>query len=210
MLNICPQCCAYRPDRILDEGSKTMRCPECGATLPLQRLPLFLITGASGVGKSSVCRKLYLQERDYLVMESDIMWCDAFNEPESNYRRYRELWLRMCKNISQGGRPVVLCGCCTPDQFEPCVERRYFTNLYYLALVSDEEQLIRRLQEGRGIHDPAYIEGSVNFNRWLRNNARTTQPALELLDLTGLDADQGAQAADAWIRAKMHEEGLDG
>jgi hypothetical protein len=38
--------------------------------------------------------------------------------PEDGYRVYRNVWLRLAKNIGQCGLPVVLCGTAVPDQFD--------------------------------------------------------------------------------------------
>jgi len=43
---------------------------------PSKKLPLFIITGAGGVGKSTTCKLLFQNETDYIVMESDLLWND--------------------------------------------------------------------------------------------------------------------------------------
>ena len=48
---------------------------------PTRRQPLFLVTGASCVGKSSMCEILFQKEQDYVVMESDLLWEERFNTP---------------------------------------------------------------------------------------------------------------------------------
>ena len=146
MQEICERCGAWRPDQIIAPDGRSMSCPACGFVSPLRRGPLFVVTGASGAGKSTALRLLYQEERDYLVMESDILWEDRWQDPEGRYTAYFNLWLRVCKNIGQGGRPVVLGGCMAPHQLEPCVERRYFSAVHYLALVAAPEELRRRLQ----------------------------------------------------------------
>jgi hypothetical protein len=85
-------------------------CPKCRFRHEFVRLPLFILTVASGVGKSTVCLALAAKMKDAVVKESDILWRAEFNQPETNYRDYRETWLRVCKNISQAGKPVLLCG----------------------------------------------------------------------------------------------------
>ena len=82
--------------------------------------------------------------KEVVVLDSDILWRAEFDQPETNYREYREIWLRVCKNISQAGKPVVLCGGGEPTQFEQCIERRYFSQLHYLALICDD-QILHRL-----------------------------------------------------------------
>ena len=38
--------------------------------MPTKKLPLFIITGASCVGKSSICKLLFNKKIDYIVMET--------------------------------------------------------------------------------------------------------------------------------------------
>ena len=136
-------------------------------------------------------------------MESDILWQQEFNQPETDYRRYRETWLRVSKNISQAGKPVVLCGAAVPEQFEQCVERRYFSDIHYLAVVCDDEVLAWRLRSRpawRGSSAEEYIKEHVSFNRWLKSNASTTKPAMLLLDTSEITVDQSVAAVEQWIQ----------
>jgi broad-specificity NMP kinase len=198
MQNICENCGRYSADKIISETENTMTCKFCGYTQSIKRLPLFIITGASGVGKSATSRLMFKTKSNVIVMESDILWNNAFNNPENDYREYRELWLRMCKNISQGGKPVVLCGCSVPDHFENCIERRYFSNIYYLAIVCDDNILKKRLEKRR-ISDEQYINNSISFNKWLKENAELTEPSMALLDTSNLTVEEAANEASTWI-----------
>ena len=110
---------------------------------PTKRNKLFVISGASCIGKSTACEILFRNEKDYIVMESDLLWSERYNTPENNYREYRELWMRLCCNISQIGMPVVLCGCAVPEQFEVCDARKYFTEIIYIAVVAEKYELIK-------------------------------------------------------------------
>ena len=40
---------------------------------PTKKLPLFLVSGASCVGKTSLCEELFRSETDYIVLESDLI-----------------------------------------------------------------------------------------------------------------------------------------
>src|SRR5947208_8551387 len=146
MFNVCSNCGEYRADKTIVPGGVYAICPNCRFRYEFVRLPLFILTGASGVGKSTVCLALAAKMKDVVVMESDILWRAEFNQPETDYREYRETWLRVCKNISQAGKPVVLCGVGEPTQFEQCLERRYFSELHYLALICDDQILASRLR----------------------------------------------------------------
>jgi hypothetical protein len=143
--------------------------------------------------------ELFENEKDYIVMESDILWNDIYNKPETDYREYKELWLRVCKNISQIGMPVVLCGCAVPKQFEVCIGRQNFSDIHYLAVVSDEDILVERLKMGRNVNSPEWINSSIDFNKWLKENADKTEPPMELLDNSHMTITEAANIADKWI-----------
>lgn len=166
---------------------------------PTKKLPLFVITGASCVGKSTTAEVLFKNETDYIVMDTDLLWNDVYNTPEDDYRSYRELWLHLCANISQIGKPVVLCGCSIPKQYEVCEARRLFSNIYYIAIVCDDEVLEQRMRIGRGVIDENWVKSSLEFNRWLKENANKTEPEMTLLDNSALTPEEAARIADQWI-----------
>lgn len=212
MWGTCPFCGTYEQAPIIrerDEGERKIKelyCAACGRHRPFRPQPLFLITGASGVGKTSLSSWLFYHQTDYLVMESDILWSAAFDTPEDDYRNLRETWLRLAANMGQGGKPVVLCGCTTPQQYNNCINRRYISNLYYLALYCDDDVLEKRLRSGRGVNDENWIESSLAFNRWIQENADMTDPPMTCLDTTRLTIEEAAQQADQWMRANLREE----
>jgi len=202
MFNVCPNCGEYRADKlIVPEGAYAV-CPICKYEHRFIRLPLFVLTGASGVGKTTTCLALAAEVKDFVVMESDILWRDEFNQPATDYGNYRETWLRVCKNISQAGKPVVLCGAGVPAQFEQCIERRYFSNIHYLALICADEILTSRLQNRpawRGSFKDEYIKDHLAFNRWLTNNAQKTEPPMSLLDVSAVTVTESVAEVEQWL-----------
>jgi broad-specificity NMP kinase len=202
MFNVCPQCGEYRADKTVLPEKSVAICPVCGYGQKFVRLPLFVLTGASGAGKTATCLELPAAVKTVVVMESDILWRDEFNQPETGYQDYREMWLRVCKNISQAGKPVVLCGAAISSQFEACVERRYFSNIHYLALVCDDEVLAARLKSRpawRGSGAEEYIKEHIAFNRWLKENARKTTPPMTLLDTSAGSIAETVEQVKQWI-----------
>ena len=167
---------------------------------PTNKQPLFIITGASCVGKSTLCEELFKNEKDYIVLEGDLLWNDVYNTPDDDYSQYRRLWMRMCANISQIGMPVVLCGCAFPKQFENQPERDLFTDIHYLAVVCEDEVLEKRMREGRNVEHENWIQSSLDFNNWLKENADKTNPKISLHDNSYLSPEQSAVFVNAWIR----------
>ena len=205
MMNVCFQCGMYHADKIIDPTGPFAVCPECGFKHPFRQLPLLIVSGASGAGKSTVCQHLTGQVTQAVLLDSDILWRPEFNSPETNYRDYFELWLRLCKNISQSGRPVVLfgAGVGVPENIEDCIERRYFSNVCYLALVCSDSTLSERLQSRpawRGTRDPKYIDDHIRFNRWFKEY--DSQPAIERIDTTNTSPEETVAQVASWIKER--------
>lgn len=205
MMNVCFQCGMYHADKLIDPAGPFAVCPECGFKHPFRQLPLLIVSGASGAGKSTVCQQLTGQLTQAVLLDSDILWRPEFNRPETKYRDYFELWLRLCKNISQSGRPVVLfgAGAGVPDNIEDCIERRYFSNVHYLALVCSDEALSERLKARpiwRGTRDAEYIDGHIRFNHWFKEY--DSQPEIERIDTT----DTPPEETVAWVTSWIHQQ----
>lgn len=206
MFNICRRCGQYRADKEIDHAGPYAICPECGERHPFRQLPLLLICGPSGGGKTAVLRALMGKIESAVLLEGDLLWRPAFNRPEDNYRDFYETWLRLAKNINQSGRPVALFNAGgIPPNVEPCVERRYFSKSHYLALVCDDEVLEARLRarpSWRDSADPAFLDANLEFNCWLKENGPTTSPPIDLLDTTTAGELQMTTAVAHWIRQK--------
>jgi len=206
MMNVCFQCGMYHADKTIDPAGPFAVCPECGFRHPFRQLPLLVVSGASGAGKSTVCQGLSGQLTRTVLLDSDILWRPEFNTPETNYRDYFELWLRLCKNISQSGRPVVLfgAGAGVPENIEDCIERRYFSHVHYLALVCSAESLTERLRRRpiwRGTQEVKYIEEHIRFNRWFREY--DSQPAIERIDTTNTLPEETVAQVASWIDERV-------
>ena len=119
MFNVCHKCGLYRADKVIDPEGPYAICPECGYRHSFRQLPLLMVSGASGAGKSSVCNALLGKVEDAVLLDSDILWRAEFDKPEESYRDFFETWLRLAKNISQAGRPVVLFGAGTAASSGP-------------------------------------------------------------------------------------------
>lgn len=210
MINVCFQCGLYRADKEIDPTGPYAICPECGFAHPFFRMPLLVVSGASGTGKSTVCNQLTGQIQQAVLLDSDILWREEFNKPENNYRDYFETWLRLCKNISQSGRPVVLfgAGIGVPENLELCIERRYFSEIHYLAFTCSDDILTRRLQQRptwRDTQDKAYIDEHIRFNQWfLSYNHNNPEPPITILDTSKLNLTDTTKETRTWILKKIN------
>ena len=202
MINVCFQCGMYHADKKIDPHGPFAICPECGYKHPFQQLPLLIVSGASGTGKTTICQRLLSQVTKAVLLDSDILWRPEFHTPATNYRDFFETWLRVCKNISQSGRPVVLfgAGVGVPKNIENGIERRYFSKIHYLALVCSNEMLSKRLQQRpiwRGTREPAYIQEHIRFNDWFK--AYDGQPVIKLIDTTNALLEETTTQVASWI-----------
>jgi hypothetical protein len=207
MMNVCFQCGLYRVDKVIDPVGPYAICPECGYKHSFLQLPLLIVSGASGAGKSAVCRHLLGRLNHVVLLDLDILWRPEFNTPENNYRDFFETWLRVCKNIAQSGRPVVLfgAGAGVPANIEPCLERRYFSAVQYLGLVCADETLADRLRQRpvwRSAQAPAFIYEQMEFNRWFKLRDKRLHP---VIDTTDLSIEDTAQQVTGWIDESLSQ-----
>jgi hypothetical protein len=184
-------------------------CAHCGHAHPFLRLPLFVVTGASGAGKSALLLNTVGQLDGYVPLEMDILWGPAFDQPQDDYREFRSVWLRMAKNIGQAGRPVVLFGSTVPEQFESNPERRYFSQIHYLALVCQPDILSTRLRARPGWRESGsadFLASMQHFNRWFIENAHKTSPPMTLLDTSQASLVDALQGLRTWLITNLPPE----
>lgn len=205
MFDVCPKCGVFREDKTIDVDNSLAICPVCKHGHPFLQKPLFVLTGASGTGKSTLCLQL-AQEPEIIALESDIFWRDEFITPEDNYKGFRNLCLKVAKNIQQNGKPVLLCGSATPSQFEECPQARYFSHIHYLALVCDNDEIERRLKARpawRNTGSQEFIANMVAYNQWFKDNAKQSDYDLTLLDTTHLSLQATLEQVRSWYTARL-------
>lgn len=205
MINTCAQCGSYRPDKEIRQNPSRAICPDCGHDHPFLQLPLFVVCGTNGGGKTAVCRHLQQTIQPFIPLEADILYRAEFNNPDKRPRDFQETWLRVCKNIGQSGKPVVLFHSGgLPQHIEPCVERRYFSTIHYLALVAEDETIAKRLVSRpawRG-YTPESIADQVAYNQWLRREGPHRTPPIHILDTTNTTIAETNAEIVHWVETK--------
>jgi len=204
--NVCVGCGIYRADKMIDPAGPDAICPECGYRHRFVQVPLLVVSGASGSGKTTVCRQLMGVVTQAVLLDGDILWRPEFDDPASRYRDFFETWLRVCKNIAQSGRPVVMFGAGfgVPDNIEPCVERRYFSTTHYLALTCADSVLVDRLRRRpswRGSTAAGFIETQLQFNAWFQRYDAT--PRIDVLDTSNVSLQTTADQVASWIAKQL-------
>ena len=216
MFNVCNGCGTYNAAKDIqpyDVGGKSVwaiaECPTCGYQHKFRKLPLFIVCGASGTGKTAVCSALSKEVTACIPLEGDILWCPAFDRPDEKYRDFFEIWLRLAKNIGQAGRPVMLfnAGAGVPENTQNCIERRYFSAVYVLALVCDSLTLAQRLLTRLSWRNSseAFIQKQQEFNSWYREAGPTLDPPITLLDTSKVSVEETVSSLKGWIAPYLQQ-----
>lgn len=208
MFDVCPSCGTYCENKAVEvmDGAAYVVCPDCGYRQPFLRLPLFVIGGVSGTGKTTLHRELVSKFTACVMLDSDLLWREEFATPENDYYRFRETWLVVAANIAQSGRPMALFGIADPNRYEQLPARQYFSTIYYLLLTCDDEELVRRLRvrpAWRQSGTREFIEAMLTYNRHLKAVATTTNYPVTMLDTGRRSLEECAGYVVAWIRARI-------
>jgi hypothetical protein len=179
-------------------ASVRLRCTNCGREerRPMRLLPLFIVTGASGVGKTAVVDELRRMLPDWSVFETDILW-----DSGRDWHFVRSNWLRVAHSLAQSGRPTILCGTMLPEDIDRCDHRDFFSRVYYVNLHCDDATRGARLRARpacRGCSD-AFIAEHERFARWLLDHGRhSCEPPMHVIDTTDIPVAEVAQRIRDW------------
>ena len=84
MLGICSACGNTEWDK--EVTGNIIRCPKCGNEWKFEKLPIFFLTGCSGVGKTTTAIELQKMTDEYVIIDVDwlrnIAWPQ--NDEEEN------------------------------------------------------------------------------------------------------------------------------
>ncbi len=177
-----------------------LSCQVCGWQVPAEIKPLFVITGASGVGKSTVVPYLRQKLMNTVVMDSDLLW------NRCGKGHYVNNWLRIAYSLAQTGLHTVICGTLLPGDFAACEDRSLVGQIYFLNLHCEDEDRERRLKARpaeRG-HTDKVVSDQKTFADWFLKSAETSfSPPLVLFNTSRFSAEQvSVQLAD-WIRPHL-------
>lgn len=165
--------------------------------------PLFAVSGATGVGKTTSTRRLIQLVPEVIRLDGDLLWSNEYFDDPARIGGFYASWLRVAAAISENGRSLVFCGVVSPDRWEPLPERALIGEIHYLALICDPDVHERRLKgRGPGSQDHRFPD-FLSHNRWLRENAGSTTPPMDVLDTTDQAPGETAEAIAAWIRERL-------
>jgi gluconate kinase len=134
-----------------------LRCPRCGGEQWLPRQPLFVVTGASGTGKSTIVEPLRRRLPDCLIVETDVI----LHVAALGWDTWRNTWLQLAHAIALNRRATVLCGSLLPEQLEGLPARRLVGPIHFCNLDCPDAVLATRLRARpawRGWHEATIVE----------------------------------------------------
>lgn len=198
MVTICPKCKNHKWDKIV-EGDFII-CPECGAKWNFIKKPLYVITGCSGVGKTTAGQELQKLTTDYVVLDADFFYNIMPHESEEDYFDQIEHIFSLSNNISQSGKSVVWTMAGNIDKLLQVYHVRFFSEICVLALTCREETLRRRMTEGRGIADEGWIRSSVEYNEYFRTHERIGEVPFSVLEVDDTSPEETAKCILEWVR----------
>ena len=187
-------CLLCGPGAVLqaDRRAHVLRCPRCGDRHRLPGHPLFVVTGASGTGKSTVVEALRHRLPDCEVFDADVI----LHVAALGWDTWRNTWLQLAHAIALNGRATVLCGPLIPEHLEDLPARPLVGPIHFCNLDCPDDLLAQRLRARpawRGWTDERTVE-QQRFAGWLRSRIQPT------LDTSVLSVDETADRVASWIR----------
>ena len=159
------------------------------------KLPLFIVTGASGSGKTYVIKELRRIMPEFDIFDPDHL-TDFIGQ---DWEKMRNIWLRVARNIAQSGRMTIICGTMMPWDIEKCADFPFFKHVYYLNLHCDEETREKRLRERNWSEEE--IQNHKDFAKRLLEIAdEVYDPPMPTIDTTDTHVTEVAARIKEWVR----------
>jgi hypothetical protein len=194
----CDQCGRFAIRRIdLRDETGSFRCAGCGHAFSRRVLPLRIVTGASGVGKSSVIPHLQRLLTECAVLDKDELWAPDWDLAYT-------IMLRVASALAQGGRGTVIVGAIVPEHVDQLPSRDLVGPILFANLHCDDATRARR-QRQRRFWNPAdeeFTETHRNFARWLLDHAESHfDPPMATFDTSTATPEEVAASIARWVRA---------
>jgi predicted kinase len=125
-----------------------LRCPHCADERPFVRLPLLIVTGTVGIGKSTLCARLAGTIPGALLIDADILALDLISvaPPNQDYPAFWRSMMRLAHELAQNNVVVVYFSTMLPEQVLANSDiLSYFDSVHFLCLTCPPDVLHARL-----------------------------------------------------------------
>ncbi|MEV0458292.1 hypothetical protein [Catellatospora methionotrophica] len=93
-------CQRWEPAVTLDPSADVAVCARCGWTEPARREPLYVVTGASGSGKSAILAPLAATLAECVVFDVDWLIDPMTSGGSVAWAAFRDAWLSVAHGIA--------------------------------------------------------------------------------------------------------------
>lgn len=201
MVAQCVKCGNHKWNKKVEDNR--IMCPNCGYSWTFNKLPLFILTGCSGIGKTTTAHELMLSTEDIVVLDADFFFNIMPHETQDDYMQQIEKLEDLSKNIMQVGKPVLWAMAGNLDKLNGVYNRQFYSDIFCLALVCDEETLRHRMMQGRGIGDEEWIQSSIQYNNYFKTHTAINDMPFDVCDTEGKKLDEVVEDVKKWVAEKM-------
>lgn len=201
MLGICSKCGNHGWDKIV-EGNK-ITCPNCGNEWTFIKLPIYFLSGCSGIGKTTTGLELQKITTDFVIQDVDLLRNMMQPQNEQDEIELLETVYGISKNITQTGKPVVWTMAGGLDKLPNTYGKRFFSDIKVLALTAEPEIIRKRMSEGRGINDENWIQSSVDYNEYFRTHDSLGETKFQTLDCSTGTPKEIAEKVLEWLKKEL-------
>jgi hypothetical protein len=182
-----------------DDG--VARCAACGSVDPHPVIrPLFVVTGASGSGKTTIFPELLSRMSGWCAV-FDADWLidplgRAAKDGQIDWAAFTDTWLHVAHGVAQNGLPTLLLAPFIPEHLDNLPGRAWIGEIHSLVLDCPDAERRRRM-EARPRWRARDIDAQTEFGRWLRKNLSP------VIDTTRQSPSEVAETVAAWVRDRM-------
>ncbi|WP_308638206.1 AAA family ATPase [Paenibacillus silvisoli] len=168
------------------------------------RLPLFIVTGASGAGKTTVMHELRSLCPDFVMLSTDD---DNFGSTNLDYQDRYNVLLHLAAAAAKSKIGTIICGTVMPWDAQKCDSYQEFSEVCFINLHCDDETRNRRLRSraDKDTWTDDMLKAHQEFAQWLLANAATAyNPPMPTIDTTAAPPAEVAKQINAYVREKWN------
>lgn len=201
MLGICVKCGNHSWDK--EVKGNVIYCPKCGNTWTFTKLPIFFLTGCSGIGKTTTAQALQKKTDKFVIQDADLFYNIMQPQTDKEYYDMIEQILSISKNINQANKPVLWTMAGSIDKLMHTYGQRFFSEIKVLALIAEPEVIRKRMTEGREINDEGWIRSSIEYNEYFRTHDVIGDTGFDKIDCSCKTPVEVAEIVLEWLERSI-------